>query len=418
MDADEEENKAPEHLDSPLFSDLGTVEDEKISVIHVFRQEPDEGYLGHLPPDSTEAAVFERFGGSLYTLQAKNEKGRVVTKRSIRLAGDPIFMSDVAEARWRRQNGLDPRKKSTEKGEGEVSFREMMMVFKEEQAEARRLEAEREEKRRREEAERQDRLRREDEAREDRRRREEREWQERVAKEQREHAERMAKQAQEDADRRERRQQEENGRRDAEHTRQLELTKEQARATLEQNNQFFTNMLAMTKTDAAQKDPTAALVAGVELALKIREGAGGGNGEPPDALTALVMRLPETLAEARATAKAAYNEVTGNNADVEDGEEGGEPKLVIRGPLALKVKAMAAHLVKQGKDPRAVIDNIATALMSHKAQPQAVAPPSKARKPPQPKKPRGRPRKQPAPKPVIPTRAPPPKPAATAPAKG
>jgi hypothetical protein len=333
------------------------VSDKRVEKLHITRTDPDEGYLGFMAPHATEQDIVQRWGGSEYSVIAKNASGRIVLSRKFRLAGDPVFVSDIFEARWRRMMGLKKKDEKSDKDPDTMSGREVMVWMQQQEASRRTDEAVRFERERERDREYQERVSREQREAQDRQSREQRESQERQAREQREHETKLEVQRREDAERREK-----------EHSRELEKERTANAQLLQQNQQFFQTMLAMNKQaneGAAQSDPTAMLISGMEMAMKMHEGA-----TPKDALTTVLERLPETLKEARETAAAAYREVSGGGKDKEAGAGGGKrDSLTIKGSLATKVKALVRHLVKQGKDPEKVIDGVADYLMK-------TAPPS------------------------------------------
>lgn len=333
--------------------DPGDLQEKKITRIGVMRTDPAEGHLGFVEPDANEVTIKSRWGGGSFRLEAKNEQGRVVKVRSLIIAGDPVFESDIAEARWRRLNGLPPRAQAGTQAQQQqqqqdvVSFKEMMMLFDQKESQRRREEQEREERRRREEQEREER----------------REKADRAAHE------RQLQLLREDTERRERLAKEEHARLAQEHERQIQRERESQTALAAQNQQFFTNMLAMVKQDAAKVDNAPSAVdimkSTVEMVSMLKEGQ-----EPQDAVTALINRLPETLAEARETAKHAIREIKGEGAATSPEPDGTRAEtndsLTLTGRTATEVKAFVRHLVAHGKDPRVVISKIVQHLMRGK----------------------------------------------------
>lgn len=381
-----EEREEQELNPNVILFDLGVVEEKKISKIAVLRTDPHEGYLGALDPDASESTIKARWGGGTFRLEAKNDAGRVCKVKSITIAGDPVFESELAERRWKRLQGVRDTSSTATHEEAEeprLSFKEMML-----------LQEQREEKRQREGEEREERRRREDAEREERRRTAEREAHERQVQLMREDAERRERMAREEAERREK-----------EHERQVQRDRDAQAALIAQNQQFFTNMLAMVKEGAQAKDsssPLEVMKSTVEMMSMLRDGA-----EPKDAVTALIERLPETLAEARETAKQAVREIKGEP-DTSDGRSKRaetNDQLVIKGRTATQVKALIRHLVAQGKDPKAFIENLSRAVITRQApatakgsspsksstrRPSRRAPPKSAQRSP-PKTPSGKP---------------------------
>ena len=379
-----------ENLDVALFTDLGDTEDTRIDSLNVERSDPDEGFLGKLEPTATELDVFRQWGGSKYSIVAKNARGRILTRRSIKLAGDPIFMSEFFEARWRKQNGFKAKKTEGEATDGAYTAKELMAII-EAKSEAARADAEtREEKRRREDSEREakakveerewrERMEKDKAEREERARKDQAERDERVRKEEREHRERMEHARREDEKQRETRLREDEQRREKEHERQLAATMLQAKESQEKNQQFFTNMLAMTKSEKKEvSDPMAQVTQILTLVEALK---GAGSGEPQDAVTALLARLPETLQAAGSMVGGAIREAKGLppvKHDADGDEEapapggGNDGSIRLTGAAAAKVRELVTHLLKKGQDPEKVLVAAADYLMG-KAPGAAVA---------------------------------------------
>ncbi len=342
-DADEtEEDTDVSHLEAPIFSPL-MAQAKRIETISVRRTDPDSGYLGSMPPDMTEAQLKAKWGGGTYTVEGKNASGQLVkgARHICKLAGDPIFSSELEEKQWRKAYGL---KDNGAAPEASVSIKDLLMLFDE-----------KDEKRRAEQLEREDRARKETEERETRERlaREEREARERAARE--EIAARREKEADEREERRRREAREDEERRARQHKEDMERLAAQNTSALQQTQQFFNQLAQVMKTEAAAPaaDPIKTLLAGVQLAQAM--GGGGGGDEGP--LTALVKRLPETLAEARMTGAAALAEMKGGGGG---GRRLAADELMIKGKLAHKAKAVMMKLKAAGQDPEAAIDQMLT----------------------------------------------------------
>lgn len=332
---------------TPLF-DLGRNKRTKTVVrIAIKRTDPDEGHLGYLGPEGTEQDIANKWGGGEFVAQGKNAAGQIVVTQTIKIAGDPVFKSEIEEARWRRMNNLGPRKRRDDGAEnGGGSIKEVLALMEE-----------RESKRREEERERRAEEKRELLEREERNRKDQRDHEEKLA---RENADREERRRKDDAERDERRR--------AQHREDLDRAQASAAAQLAQTQQFFQQLQAIQKHDAragAEADPVKLLTAGMELAIKLRgDGGGGGAAEPADALTALLSRLPETLAEVRSTAKEAYNEIKGKKGaepaaleavPVDDGRD----EVTVTGATARKLKAMIGILQSAKKDPEKVLTDLA-----------------------------------------------------------
>ena len=94
-----------QHPEAPLFSPL-LRRAKKVEVVAVRRTDPDSGYLGTLPPDMTESTLKSRWGGGVYRLEAKNVNNQIVASgvRVLKIAGDPVFASEVEEQGRRTPN--------------------------------------------------------------------------------------------------------------------------------------------------------------------------------------------------------------------------------------------------------------------------------------------------------------------------
>src|ERR1700682_4876729 len=78
-----------------------------ITRVRVTRKDPNEGIVGYLEdPTMGESELKERWGGSTYMVQGINAKGQVLKAATIKVAGDPIFVSTAAEMQWRRSRNL------------------------------------------------------------------------------------------------------------------------------------------------------------------------------------------------------------------------------------------------------------------------------------------------------------------------
>lgn len=189
-DEGDAETTAEDQPQAPLF-DLSEKSDAIVS-IDVHRVEPheDEGFLAKISPSSTQSDILARFGGGKYQLDAKNAQQKYVQRRTIVIAGDPKFTSRVAEARWRRAQGLDDMQDivptvvtpapTAAPAFDPLQFIQMQIAAAREEREARRLdEREREESRRREEREAEERRRKWEAEAEERRRRADEEARER-----------------------------------------------------------------------------------------------------------------------------------------------------------------------------------------------------------------------------------------------
>lgn len=150
VEADEPEDTEPEtavadelHLEAPLFSPL-LRRAKRIDSVAVLRKDPDSGYLGTMPPDVTEATLKAKWGGGTYRLEGKNAAGQIVADgvRTCKLAGDPIFQSELEEKQWRKANGL-PDKTATP-AQGALSIKDLLLLIDEKDEKRRAEQLERE----------------------------------------------------------------------------------------------------------------------------------------------------------------------------------------------------------------------------------------------------------------------------------
>jgi hypothetical protein len=376
-DDDEEASDQDAHLESPLFSPV-LLRARRIETVGVRRTDPDSGYLGYMSPDVTETTLRAKWGGGTYRLEGKNLAGQVVKDgvRTCKIAGDPIFTSELEEKDWRRMHSL-PAKEAP--AAAALSVADMLRLIDEKDEKRRKEQADREERERKELAEREtrDRLKREETEAQKKKDQDDRE--ERRAKEQEEREDRRRKEAKEDEERRAR-----------VHREDMERMAAQSAAALLQTQQFFQQMAVTLQASHAEKpkesDPIKALMAGVQLAQAlVNKGGGGdgGGGEPDSPLTALVKRLPETLAEARKTGGAMIAEMRAAGGGAPTGAPGGGRRdaLTITGKLATKAKAVLLKLQQAGKDPEKEMDQLLTFAAA--AIPDAPSTRAPARRPPQ-----------------------------------
>jgi hypothetical protein len=338
---------------------------ETVVRVRVFRADPREGYLGYIEDlDATEAFIKEQWGGSVYKLEGLNNRGRIIRVRTVVIGGDPIFIGEAFETSWRKQKGLPARRADGGTGE-QLSTKDMLALI---QA--------REEALRKELADKEERDRKERQEREAERRREEREWQAQREREQREWDERRRRD-QEEADRRRRQEEEareDRRRRDAEEAaaRQQQHMTQMLSIVQAQAN----NMIAFVKeTVVAQAagpkgaDPSEMLIKGVQLALQLKEAAGGEGEE--DLLTTVVKNLPQMLNSAGNAVGKAIREVKGGGAAPPIAPGG--PKLGITpqgglmlppGPVSEKFAAIVNRVVEAGGDPEQALASVADKLLT------------------------------------------------------
>lgn len=347
---EEEEEEAEDLASAPLFAALNKA-GKRIDRVSVRRLDPNSGFMGIMPPNVSEDMIAAKWGGGDYRLEAKNDAGAILKVRAYKIAGDPQFVSEAEESTWRRQNGLEPRRR----GGADTNVKEMLAIMEE-----------RDDKRRAELLEREERTRKDADAREERERR---------LREERDTIARREEDAREERRRRESR--EEDERRTRAHREDLERMSAQNAAALAQSQQYFTQLAASMKAEEGNRsatDPVKTLITGIQLARDL--GAAGGAVEgatAPDFLTALISRLPETLQEVRRTAGGVMAELKASKARPA-GAKPGEDYLTITGKTATKAKAVLRKLAAAGKDPEAEIDRLLTFAAATVAPPAKIAP--------------------------------------------
>ena len=342
--------------EAPLFATSGQ-KLKRIATVAVHRSEPDSGYLGWMQPDVSEASLVSKWGGGTYKLEAKNSLGQVVPGgiRTLKLAGDPIFSSQIEEKRWRRANGLNDRDTDA----GQLSTKDLLTLMEE-----------RDEKRRAEQLDREERARAEIAARDER---------ERVARDERaaqalreadDRKARELKDADEREERRRREAREDDERRSRIHREDMERITSQNAQQLANTQQMFTQLATTLKTEShAPADSGGAvmkaLLTGIQVAREIAGAAGGGDKDaaPADAFTSLIQRLPETLREVRQTGAAVFGELAGKKpAAAAPPGPGGKRRptdhLTITGPTATKAKRVLNALAAAGRNPEAEMDRL------------------------------------------------------------
>lgn len=396
--------------EAPIFGELDRKR-RRIELVSVRRTDPPSGYLGTMPPDVSEAKLQAKWGGGHYILEGKNDTQLVAgARRVLKIAGEPVFTSELEEAEYRRSNRL-PEKGAKGPDGGGISVKDLLVMIEE-----------KDEKRRAEQLEREDRTRNEVAEREARERKEREERSAIAAREAEERKDRERKDLEEREERRRREQREDDERRARIHREDMERMQQQAATQLAQSQQFFTQLATTLKSDtaAAAKAPGSggevvkAMLTGLQIARELMPGGKAEPDEKPDLLTSLVSRLPEVLQEVRETAASAYREIKGNPAPPGRAlppAGGRRPRaadeLTIKGPTALKAKRVLLKLKALGKDPEKELDQMLTAVGTAIGVDQhaPVAPPAPPRSSPAPR------RARPAPTPVkAAARRPPPKP--------
>ncbi len=311
--------------------------------------------MGEMGPEPTELEISERFGGGAYRCEGKNHRARIVRVKQFKIAGEPKFASEADEIRWRRSQGLPPKPREPgTPGPETLTIKDVLLLLES-----------RDEKRRQDERDREE-LRRAEEARIEEKRRQDAEERERSRRLDEEERERRRRRELEEADERRR----QLAREDEERRRQ------QHREDMDRQAKMFESVLTLTKAaDSARPavDPTAALLQGVDLAMRMNPGGGG---EAPKSAAASFFEnvgpmLPSLLqgaarelgsgggggggARPRLRRRAAPG---GSQA-----APGADPDaLVVRGPMARKLRTLAGVLQARGQDPERAIDGLVAML--------------------------------------------------------
>jgi len=128
--ADDDEEGLPPIFDSKLITQ------NKITKIRVSRSVPDEGFLGYMSDleNATESAIKDQWGGGTYRLDGVNDSGQIQKTTSRKIAGDPKFESIAAEISWKRSRGI-PLTPATVNGEKAMSTADILIMFKQMEAE-------------------------------------------------------------------------------------------------------------------------------------------------------------------------------------------------------------------------------------------------------------------------------------------
>lgn len=362
---------------SPLFADLD--HDQDVDHIVIARTKPvAEGQLGEMPPDADENYIRDQWGGGTFRVQGRTAR-RVPVKgafRTINIAGEPIFESVTARKQWeymkRQRFAADDTVAQPAAAPAGRSAEDQIAL---------------EESRHRRELER---IRVESEA--------------AVARANAEAAASVARAKAEAAERengeerrRTREREEENTRRDRDREEE-ESRRQRDRDWFEQQRDRDREWQKLTQGQKAQQqqDPIEVFAKMGKIFAEAR--GAGGDGEYPDAVTAAMARLPETIGALKDVAVDAIAEGTSKR----DGRRrrrdtkpernhSAEEKITLDGALAAKAKRAAAHLHKQGKGKEAerilasamarVFDNIAQTRVVEGGKGKGA---SKSRKPAKP----------------------------------
>jgi hypothetical protein len=335
---------------APLF-DLGGKEDS-IAWIDIDRIEPfeEEGFLAKIGAESTQADIRARWGGGKYKLTAKGATGKYIQARTIQIAGDPRFMSKANAARWRRGQNVDDEDDapmmlqqplSSSPAFDPMQLMQMQMQAAREERDARRVDdRERDERRAREDRDAEERRRKADQESEDRRRKED------------------------------------------------EASRERER----QHSATMMQMLTARPEGGGAAEVVAMLVKGIELG----RGMGGGrdddeDGDDDDSLAGVIKEAVKGVAGGFMEGRRTHQRPAAGN-------PGAPPADTVRltGPLAAKVKKLAALAKAKGMNPDEMLDGTVGKLVEaveaaqagddeadEKTNPETPA----AKKPPKPKAP-------------------------------
>lgn len=336
---------------SPIF-DLGNAE---FSYVTIYRDEPDDGHQGRLPPTASEVDIKRKFGGGTYTITARNTQGKPLKGgfRQLTIAGDPIFQSQAAERKWKRQQGYEEGKPAAAATSGPMTIGETLLML-EKMGEKARAES--------------------------------RDWAEQRSRESQLTHERNMEILRADAARRESELKFERERLERESQERIERMEREAKEERERNREFMKTTLDMMSTKAASKgggdDAVATLLKGIELARSFGGGGGGGEEGESDPLAALATAAPQIMAEARRLIASDKPAAAAPQANPAAG--GDDPNAVtLEGEIGKKARRLIMHLQGQGKDPERVLSQSIDVLMRTRAAPAAAMSPKvgRARRP-------------------------------------
>ncbi len=355
--------------------------------IRVNRIDPDEGMVGYMEnPEATESEILERWGGSTYKIQGLNERGKILTARTLRLAGDPIFVSESAQARWdKAQRQRHPAGSMIGVGQPVMSPTEMMAFLQEQD----RIRTDREERQRERDrqAEREFavRMKELDKEAEDRKRKAEEEL--RLRRE-RDEEERLKRQRALDEDRDERRKRDE--------TEREERRRKDNEESRLQQQQFLTSIITMTQESAKQAIALATAKSGGEggglmetlkVIATVRDvfggGGGGGESESLDPMSLIAKHGAEWLnalggavggvarefkgggVAGAAAANAAIAAPRTNPAltPIPSPAGGGIPLTMLPASLAGSVQTLITKVAERGEDPEKFLSQLVNGVI-------------------------------------------------------
>lgn len=368
QDPDDEKNDEDPELPG-LFS-TAEVEERSVARIRVIRKDPHEGMLGYIEdPSGSEQEIRDQWGGGLFRLEGLALDGKIVVARTIKLAGDPIFVSATAEAQWRKSRGLAPVGSAPTPTDTQgMSMQDMMMFWREQENDRRRSEEERRERQSRENREYEERVRKMELEAEARRRDEDREREERRRKESLELEERRRRDDNERDDRR----------------------RKEAAENEQRQQAFMQQTLLMTRQSAEQAiafvkstvpppgaGGNAPLMDAIKTVVAIKEafgGDGGGGEDEPDPLNLLIKHGPswlEGLGGAVREMKAKPGEARAlpspQNGLPPYQTAGTGPGFAIpaTSPLAPKLQTLVGKIVERGHDPEKILSLAVDEMISN-----------------------------------------------------
>lgn len=301
---------------APLFEEI----DPEWAYISVERLEPIEerGYLGQVPVDVTAETLRSMFGGGRFVLRAKTADHQIKQNRTLEIAGDPVFISDDAEQRYKRRtqgraaaSSAAPAPAAPGAGLGELVTIMQMMQSQNQQLLQQQLEAQREERRR--------------QADEDKRREEQR----RAEDDRKEERRRQEAKAEE------------------------ERRREEAKAERDRQREHTQAMLQLvTSQQKGGGDQVNAFTQGIALALKLAGGKGGDQDDDDD--DDEVVDQDPVMATIRAGVQGLIDGLKGNKAETPapaaSSASSSAEDVTITGPLAKLVKDLDQEAKSAGRD--------------------------------------------------------------------
>lgn len=336
--------------------------------VRVIRKDPNEGTVGYLEdPMQGETEIAERWGGSTYVIQGLDGRGAIRKSGTVKIAGDPIFVSTAAEMQWRRSRNLPmnpgtmPAAAAAAPG---MSFQELFTLMQSQ-----------DERRRTEEREHQERLRKLEIEAQQLKRREEIEYADRVRREQIE-ADARARRDEEERERRRVKDEEERDARRRRETAEAEQRQQQfMQQTIQMVQQSSAQALSFMKATAQQQPQGNNLMDAVKTVVAIKEAfAGEDSGGEETPMNLLIKHGGEWINGLTTGIAGAVREI--KSGGVTGGAAGSAPGQAPRpaastslsqSPLALlppnaplsgKVDTLVAKLAAKGMDPIAAMEQI------------------------------------------------------------